>query len=344
MDIKRLKSKIVWKIRFIKIKIKNYRIKTNKIFLVGTPLHGNLGDHAIAKETIRMIEESISSKVIEIPSPTIGKNTEKFKKIIKDAHIVITGGGFMGSLWENEEKMVQAVVENFPNNKVIFFPQTLFFENTKKGEEIKQNYKQIYNKDNLYFVAREEKTYEIAKDIFKHVILVPDIVLRMDVKDKNEKREGCLICMRKDKEKVIKKEQMDEIKSKLNLIYKKIDTTDTVINERINPEIRDSKLSNKINEFQKYELVITDRLHGMIFATVSKTPCIVFNNSSSKVKGVYKYINKYCNYVFMCEEINQISSAIDKINNLKNREFDKKALEEEYRELKQIIEGGKVNG
>lgn len=345
MDINKMKRNLIWKIRFMGIKRQvNNKKDTKNIFLVGTPLHGNLGDHAIAKEAIRFIEENVSTKVVEIPSPVIGQNTEKFKNIIKDSTIIITGGGFMGSLWKNEEDMVQAVVKNFPNNKIIFFPQTLFFENTKKAEEVKKASKQIYSGYNLYFIAREEKTYELAKEIFKHVFLAPDIVLRMHVNDEKQTRSGCLLCMRKDKEKTLNEEQVTKIKEQISSYYNNIKTTDTVINKRVTIKNRETELKTILKDFKNSKLVITDRLHGMIFATVTKTPCIVFNNSSSKVKGVYQYIKKYANYVFFCEEATQLDNFIKEIQNLQEIKFDKNGLENEYKSLKQIIKGEDKNG
>ena len=35
------------------------------------------------------------------------------------------------------------------------------------------------------------------------------------------------------------------------------------------------------------ELVITDRLHGMLFSAITNTPCIVFDNSYGKISSLY---------------------------------------------------------
>lgn len=337
MNISEMKQKLIWPIRFSKVKLQVKKNKGDLIFLVGTPLHGNLGDHAIAKESIRFIQENTEAKVIEIPSPVIGRNVENFKKIIGDSIIVITGGGFMGSLWGNEEAMVQEVVKHFPQNKIVFFPQTLFFEETKKGDELKEKAKKIYYGDNLYFVAREERTYQVAQNVFKHVIFAPDIVARMKVLDEYEKREGCLFCMRKDKEKTLQVEQWKMIKNKIVPHYSKIKEIDTVIPIRVTDKKREYELNQILTQFQKHELVVTDRLHGMIFATITKTPCIVFNNSSSKVKGVYKYLQKYTNYVFLCEEQEKIEELIKKVKEIHEIQFKQDQLEKEYQDLKEII-------
>lgn len=42
---------------------------------------------------------------------------------------------------------------------------------------------------------------------------------------------------------------------------------------------------NKYIKFRECELVITDRIHGMIFAAITGTPCIALSNY--KIKGTY---------------------------------------------------------
>ena len=47
---------------------------------------------------------------------------------------------------------------------------------------------------------------------------------------------------------------------------------------------------NKLTEFASASLVITDRLHGLIFSAITNTPCIAFDNLSGKVHGIYHWI------------------------------------------------------
>ena len=49
---------------------------------------------------------------------------------------------------------------------------------------------------------------------------------------------------------------------------------------------------DKFKDFQKSELVITDRLHGMIFCYITKTPCIVMPNNNHKILMTYEKNSK----------------------------------------------------
>lgn len=66
-----------------------------------------------------------------------------------------------------------------------------------------------------------------------------------------------------------------------------IKNTSTVINKKIVPITKRQKsILVKIEELSKAKLVVTDRLHTMVFSLLAGTPCIAFDNSTHKVVGV----------------------------------------------------------
>ena len=71
--------------------------------------------------------------------------------------------------------------------------------------------------------------------------------------------------------------------------------TDTVQSGNIKLADREKMILGKIQMFATAKFVITDRLHGMIFCAISKTPCFVFANSNHKIKGIYEaWLKKNC--------------------------------------------------
>ena len=99
-----------------------------------------------------------------------------------------------------------------------------------------------------------------------------------------------LLCMRDDKEKTIAcGQQIRNLIAESGLQYKE---TSTVLDIQIPHGMDEKYVWDKLDEFAKAKLVITDRLHGMIFAALTMTPCVAFNNISKKVEGVYRWIDK----------------------------------------------------
>jgi len=303
---------------FIKyLKYKFLVKKDNEYILFGMPTYGNIGDHAIAVATEKFFLDN--GKVIFEIDSNDSKN-EKLVSLIskfisKKAKVCIIGGGFVGSLWELGQKMIQNVVQSFSQNQVILFPQTLFYDNNDYGEKIKKNDTELFNNhSNLFLFWREQKSYEVAQEIFYNNknYLCPDMALYLDgVENITEKNNKVLLCLRSDKEKTLRKQVIDEL---IKVINQEVEYTDTVIDEEIKRKDSSKMVLEKINQFGKYNLVITDRLHGMVMCALAQTPCIAIDNASHKVKGVYeKWLNKL-DYILFIDSENDL---IDSVSNFK---------------------------
>ena len=112
--------------------------------------------------------------------------------------------------------------------------------------------------------------------------------------------------MRKDHEKVLKDDdQMIMEQEVRNLLPKaKIVYTDTMHSCDVKPDEREDVVKSKIGEFASCEIVITDRLHGMVLSALSGSKTIVWSNCNYKVLGTYNWIknNSYIGFVSNMEE------------------------------------------
>lgn len=278
-----------------------------KFVLLGTPNSTNLGDHAIAEAEKQFITDYYPNyDYVEITLLNYYYGLRAIKKFItNDDVILIHGGGFLGNLWIEAEYMVRDIIKNFPNNKLIIMPQTIFFDDRyNKEKELKNSQKSYNSHSNLIIFLREKNSYEFVLKNFETSVnpkLVPDIVTYLNYHSDNISREGALMCFRNDKEKLNHSTMVKKIEGILNKKNQKIDYTDTVIEEDVNESNRRVHLEKKFKEFNSRKLVVTDRLHGMVFSLITGTPCIAFNNSSGKVRGVYEWI-KDCGYIICLED------------------------------------------
>ena len=203
--LKKIGNKILKIMILIKIIITSLLYK-NRLYIIGTPIHGNIGDQAILIAEKRFLKDKFSKyKIIEIESNMLNKHIKLLKKIIKKNFILISGGGFLGNLWLNEEDMFRKVLINFPQNNVIVFPQTIFFSNDEEGLRTLQESIKIYsNHQHLTICSREKYSYDFMKDNFNkvNIMLIPDMVLYLKPQNLNSVRNDILFCLRKDKEKI----------------------------------------------------------------------------------------------------------------------------------------------
>lgn len=345
-------SKLVKKFipKSVKQKIKNYKwVKKYKKYerkvdkqyiLFGTPLHGNIGDHAITIAEYKLLEDIGINNLFEIPSFKRQYIIKYLKEhISKNAIIMINGGGFMGSQWIGEEEMIRDVVSSFPNNKIVIFPQTIYYKQDENGQAEMKKSLEIYKKhQNLVICTRERISYEFAKKNIPNanIILVPDIVLYMNNKTKSQyKRDGILACLRKDVEKNINVKDEEKLIESLKKYSTKVDFTDTVISKNISEKERKKIFDEKLNEFKKYKLVVTDRLHGMIFAAITNTPCLAIGNYNYKVKGVYEWI-KNLEYIEYIENYENIEQNIKELLNKTNCEYKLDSINE-FEKIKKLL-------
>lgn len=307
------------------------------IFLFDIPEHGNLGDHAIVIAEREFLDDNFpDNRVYEIPSRLSSFCSLLLKPLMNNSMILITGGGNMGTLWFHHEKIFRKIIKNNTNNPIIFFPQTMFYEKSKWGEKELEKSKKIYrNHKFLYLFAREEKTYKQMKKTFfnNNVYLVPDIVTYLNKNKNSEKRSGIIMCMRKDKESVLDKFTDSMIKQLSNEKDIKITTTDTVLLKNISSKSRTLYVDKKLLEFNSAELVITDRLHGMLFAAITGTPCICLDNLSGKVKGVYKWID-HLDYIKFADNVEDIPSYFEELLEKKTTNYDNNSLYDYFELIK----------
>lgn len=335
--VKRLIAKPVLRLKFLcsnRLKqLKKY--DGARIILMDVPTHSNLGDRAISEAEIQYINANIRDKKLcvftHMDCLCYGKIISKYVK--KEDIILVQGGGFIGSLWEREHKVVLSLLKNYYQHKMVILPQTIYFY--KEDRKLKEQFVAVANNcKNLTIIVREKKSYDflVENNVQCNKLLTPDMVLNIYYENKSNKRNGkILICSRKDKEKT---QDFNEIFKSLTKAGYSFDFTDTICEGKI----IDGKKAvyEKLNEFSKYSLVITDRLHAMIFSTVTGTACIAFDNLSKKVSGVYDWI-KHLDYI-KCIEIKDFDMDLVKtLFSLKQYEYDRKQFEQYFKMIKDIL-------
>lgn len=293
-----------------------------KIILMGTPHHANIGDLAIAYAEEKIIKQLFpNTKLYIMQEEKLDVCAKRVKNYIKkDDIILLHGGGNIGDTYVTPEQGRREVISSYPNNKIIIFPQTAYFEN----EEELDISKKVYNAhNNLIIMAREKMSYDFMKKHFYNakIYLTPDIV--MSLKEISDiKRSGALLMFRRDKEKTLGNEKTDSIVYYIKEHFNTYKITDmnigTEVVNNISEKMRKEILESKFKELQSAELVITDRLHGMVFSAITETPCVVFDSLTHKIVESYDWLINL-GYIQMCNDINNLEECIKKTTNSKPR-------------------------
>lgn len=267
-----------------------------RVFFLDTPSYGNLGDQAIAYAMRKFVGDILPGyEQFEICEDELPSRMRWLKANIKPKDVIcLTGGGNMGVMYQRYESVRRVVIKCFRKNKIIIFPQTIDYGNGFYGKaELKRAVKLYSKAENLTLAAREERSYNKMTEMFRknHVVFCPDIVLYLDFSNmkQEQSRNVCGICIRDDEEGVTSISTKGQIKKAYPEAVGL--TTGGYGAEMITEENRESVIVRKLREFAACDLVITDRLHGVIFSYITNTPCIALPNSNGKVEGVCKWLD-----------------------------------------------------
>ncbi len=289
-----------------------------KIYVLLSTDYSNLGDHAMTYAHIKMLKENFpEAEIIEILVSDTLKKIKYLQSIIGENDVLtLKGGGNIGLEYFREELYRRILIKKFTENKIILFPQTVYFPDTPKGnKEFKKTMSIFKDHPQFYTLIRDEISYEMVNKYLKErLFLTPDIALSLGNLNINKDRQGVTICLRDDKEGIYSREQKEMIMSSAKSYYKKLTITDTITNYSISIAQREKELYKIWNLFSASELIITDRLHGMIFAAITSTPCIVLGTYNHKLIGQYNWL-KHLNYIkFTNYDSDKIISLIVELN------------------------------
>ena len=285
---------------------KKYKCQTDgrKVFVFLAADYGNLGDVAITYAQERILKDKYpDSEIVDVPiSKTLSLLRSIKRTVTPNDIITITGGGNMGEMYGDIELLRLMVIRMFPKNKVIVFPQTIDYSG--ESTYLLRLAKRIYNHHhNLTLLAREDVSYNKMRELFPNanVQFTPDVVMTLDER-RNVNRNGVVFCLRNDKEKCELSQKADTLRKETISMGIPVIDYDTHINrEHMTLEVRQQELDKIWSIFSSSQLVVTDRLHGMIFAYITGTPAIVYPNNNIKIEKCYEWI-KNCGYIYFCKE------------------------------------------
>lgn len=278
--------------------------------LLDCPYHINIGDTLIWQGELDFLNALGKDPIFQSSLFTF-----TFPKITKDITICLHGGGNFGDLYRCAQDFRLQVIERYPDNKIVMFPQSVWYKD-KNLIEVDAN---IFSKHkNLYLCARDIESYEFMKKYFSsnNILLVPDMAffINRDLFEKKQQiqsgTERSVLIKRLDPE-LVRKDytgfSVDEIRDwptfeKIPLVFKVLEKI-TVLLIRF-PQLRSflgrpidyvvqnhlkCKLLKKGIEFlSSFNVIYTTRLHAMILGVMlDKKKIIGLDNISGKLSAYY---------------------------------------------------------
>lgn len=267
-----------------------------------TPEHKNAGDHLQAY-CIRTMLRRFYDTVLEF---TFNRTAKGIQLVQEGDTIFLSSGGNLGDMYLRGEMKRRQIIDSCHGNTIVSFPQTIDF---KSKEEAAKSSAIYQAHPNLYIFARDTVSYCIAKELFpsNNVQQLPDPVFKLAYKS-DYKREGILCIFRKDKEGRKHSDKRDYALERCRQIDQIVDEIDIIL-----PNVMIEEMSALLDKISHYRLVVTDRLHGTIFAAITGTPCIAFPTINHKITGTIYWHKKFGTELRLVESIPDFEEYIGKI-------------------------------
>ena len=319
-----------------------YKYNKKSIVLIGTPPpHVNIGDLAIAYAEKQLLNEC-GFAPFEITYYEVLHYLRILKTLLKNKTLILHGGGNMGDVWYPEELLRRSIIREIRAKKFIIMPQTIYYTNTNGGNQKEQESIDYYNNSSFLMFLRDKYSFDKARKLYPNasIYLSSDIVLSLDYSLMQKRNGKALLVFRDDIEKDIDDSTIVLIKRYLESKSIEYDSTSMLTQSKVTKNNYDLIVEEKFKKFSKYSFVITDRLHGMIFSTITSTPCIAFNNNNKKVEGTYSFI-KDQGYVYLCNNYYDFMDKLDKAITNNDAEYKKELLDNYYDNIKKVIKANK---
>lgn len=273
--------------------------------LLGLPYYTNIGDTLIWEGTISMLSNT-PYRCLQHSS----KETFHNEKLSNNVLILLQGGGNFGDIWRTEQDFRLKIIKEFPDNKIIILPQTIYYQNEatlRLDAELMSMHK------NLTICARDNCSFNLLKKYFNRneTLLLPDMAFCIPKsileKYRSFETEKTLFLKRTDKELL----DNDFINYIQRLSYLDIHDWPTMehsnfiitnlfrmIGHRIIPRnvvdwyatviFRPYLIRSGIKFVSSYKSIYTTRLHVAILSSLLNKPFNFIDNSYGKNRSFFE--------------------------------------------------------
>lgn len=269
------------------------------------PYHNNIGDILIWQGEIEFLHK-LKYKCLDYAS----KDTCYFPRLSEDVVILLHGGGNFGDIWREPQDFRLKVIQAYPNNRIIIFPQTVYYQDKAI---IQQDAKIMASHSDLVICARDQNSYEILKKHFANtILLLPDMAFCISTIHKKKyysiSEKKSLYLKRSDKEfgtEVVGLPENIEIhdwptfEKKYFVVrvlngllriksYCNIRILNVMLNRWAYKRLRCDLITMGICFLSQYDRVYTTRLHVLILSVLLGIDCHVIDNNYGKNSSFYQ--------------------------------------------------------
>ncbi len=291
---------------------------------VDFPNYTNVGDSAIWLGEL----DYVRSRDVSIAYLSDIKNYDP--SLMRDRFpcdcVVLHGGGNFGDIWPGFQAVRQQIIGGFRDTPIIQFPQSIFFESI---DRLNATRSVIKEHSRFVLLVRDMKSLEVATEHFDCTVrLCPDMAFAMSSAriKRFAPKDGVKVVYlsRSDKESsgnkqgrvpegVVKVDWAGRHRSKFSRYYRITNRAESIrlvrkffplyrVRLLIAERLAMDRLEMGCRLLCQAERVVTDRLHGMILASMLGLRVYAFDNSYGKLSSYYEAWGDWLPNVAFCRD------------------------------------------
>jgi pyruvyl transferase EpsI len=319
---------------------------TRTIYWIGpfSPIHANVGDHAQTLGVQKYLKDEFEDhRIIKIFRDSISakKLSNMASKLRASDLVFLHSSGDFGSLHDvpshhtgrlSFPEIRRQLVTKSPVCKVINLPTTAFYGNNESAKISLNRDRDVFSGSRLTVLCREEMSLRVLRENLScESRFFPDFVFYLKPKPFIVEREGALVILRNDKEALLAEVQKQDVVEALRKSYSEVELKDIMHASHTIPDfILENYMDNVFRQFQKRELIVTDKMHGMITAVITRTPCIALSGGiPHKIKAYKPFLSGAVQFI---EHVCEIEDAVQYIRNSEYAPVDLSEYFDRFRE------------
>ena len=279
-----------------------------RAYVLLAPDYGNVGDLAIGVAEAQYLERTLPGyEIVAVPLAETYASLRSIRSGFRDGDLAfLVGGGNTGDLYPRAHFGRIFAIRYLRRFPMISFPQSIIYssEHAKKIFGRREG-AAFRSHPRLRLFVRERTSMKIMREIFRGSVgFSPDIVLSMQgLAGEEARRMNTLLVLRGDGERSLSAADHGEILTAAESVGGPIITQDHEVEfdprQDITPAVG---VEGMMDQYRDAKIVITDRLHGMIFAAVTGTPCVVLPNANHKITGTYQdWLRESCPFIRLAD-------------------------------------------
>jgi len=287
-----------------------------EVLLVGFPSHKNSGDSMIWLGTLEYLQ-TLEVKVL------YQADRSRFSQAYIDSKfpnvpILIHGGGNFGDLWPGFQDFCERVVSNNLDRLVIQLPQSIHFVDENRAIS---SHEVLSKHSNFIVLMRDHNSLDEVRRLFPKVqsVFCKDLAFGLDIsKFRANTRRGTIAILRHDKEQLL---VLDKILCEYEItdwhhnifqkiywltlqiiliLHKRIPISRVIVTRAVLNAVYKAMAQVNVRSafgiIKRSDLIITDRLHAHVLATLCGIQNLVLDNSYGKISSMYDdYSGRFSN-------------------------------------------------